>query len=62
MSARVGAAMDGALVQQMIHGVETIAGVVSDVAFGSVVMFGSGGTAVELFGDRGLPHPSVHGR
>ena len=52
MAARLGAAMDGALVQQMTQGVQTIAGVVSDAAFGSVVMFGSGGTAVELFADR----------
>lgn len=52
MALRLGSAMQGALVQAMIQGVETIAGVVADPAFGSVVMFGSGGTAVELFGDR----------
>jgi len=52
MSSRLGAAMSGAVVQRMVAGVETIAGVVSDPTFGPVVMFGSGGTAVELFGDR----------
>jgi acyl-CoA synthetase (NDP forming) len=38
----------------MVRGVELIAGVVSDPLFGPVVMFGSGGTAVELFADRVL--------
>ncbi len=52
MSTRLGDAMQGAVVQPMVRGVETIAGVVSDPFFGPVVMFGSGGTAVELFGDR----------
>lgn len=47
-------AMEGAVVQPMLHGVELIAGVISDPSFGPVVMFGSGGTAVELFGDRVL--------
>ena len=40
--------------QSMLRGVELITGVVSDPLFGPVVMFGSGGTAVELFGDRVL--------
>jgi acetyl coenzyme A synthetase (ADP forming)-like protein len=47
-------AMEGAIVQQMLRGVELIAGVITDLLFGPVVMFGSGGTAVELFGDRVL--------
>ena len=54
MAKALGDAMDGALVQQMLHGVELIAGVITDPLFGPVVMFGSGGTAVELFGDRVL--------
>jgi acetyl coenzyme A synthetase (ADP forming)-like protein len=54
MSAALGAAMEGGLVQSMLRGVELITGVVSDPLFGPVVMFGSGGTAVELFGDRVL--------
>ena len=40
--------------QPMLHGVELIAGVMADPLFGPVVMFGSGGTAVELFADRVL--------
>ena len=54
MASHLGAAMEGAIVQQMVRGVELIAGVVTDPLFGPVVMFGSGGTAVELFGDRVL--------
>ncbi len=54
MSTRLGDAMQGAVVQPMLRGVETIAGVISDPFFGPVLMFGSGGTEVELFGDRVL--------
>jgi acyl-CoA synthetase (NDP forming) len=53
MAARVGPAMQGALVQPMIGpGVEVIIGAVNDRTFGPVVMFGLGGTATELFADR----------
>ena len=54
MSDALGDVMEGAIVQSMHRGVELITGVVSDPLFGPVVMFGSGGTAVELFGDRVL--------
>jgi acyl-CoA synthetase (NDP forming) len=54
MAGHLGDAMEGAIVQPMLRGVELIAGVVTDPLFGPVVMFGSGGTAVELFGDRVL--------
>jgi acetyl coenzyme A synthetase (ADP forming)-like protein len=54
MAKHLGDAMEGAIVQPMLHGVELIAGVMSDPLFGSVVMFGSGGTGVELFDDRVL--------
>jgi len=54
MSSHIGDAMEGAIVQQMLRGVELIAGLITDPLFGPVVMFGSGGTAVELFGDRVL--------
>ena len=54
MVSTLGDAMEGAIVQPMLLGVELIAGVISDSLFGPVVMFGSGGTAVELFGDRVL--------
>jgi acetyl coenzyme A synthetase (ADP forming)-like protein len=53
MRRRIGPAMRGALVQRMASpGVEVIVGVVNDPLFGPLVMFGSGGTAVELLGDR----------
>ena len=45
--------MSGAVLQPMAEpGVETIVGIVRDDLFGSVVMFGLGGTAAELFADR----------
>jgi acyl-CoA synthetase (NDP forming) len=45
--------MTGGLVQQMAApGVETIVGVVQDRLFGPLVLFGMGGTATELLGDR----------
>ena len=45
--------MTGAVLQPMADpGVETIVGIVRDDLFGSVVMFGLGGTAAELFADR----------
>ncbi|MFI5285389.1 MAG: GNAT family N-acetyltransferase [Candidatus Dormibacteria bacterium] len=54
MARHLGDAMEGAIVQQMLRGVELIAGVITDPLFGPVVVFGSGGIAVELFGDRVL--------
>jgi acyl-CoA synthetase (NDP forming) len=45
--------MGGAFVQAMAPvEVETIVGVVHDPSFRPLVMFGTGGTAVELYGDR----------
>jgi acyl-CoA synthetase (NDP forming) len=42
-----------AVVQPMVMGgVETIAGVTNDATFGPLVLFGMGGTATELIGDR----------
>ncbi|HET9118591.1 MAG TPA: acetate--CoA ligase family protein, partial [Pseudonocardiaceae bacterium] len=59
MTARVGAAMTGAVVQAMAGtGPETIIGVVQDRSFGPLLMFGTGGVDVELFADqafRALP-------
>jgi acyl-CoA synthetase (NDP forming) len=53
MAARLGVRMTGAVVQQMAApGVETIVGVVQDPLFGPLVMFGLGGVATELLGDR----------
>jgi acyl-CoA synthetase (NDP forming) len=53
MASRLGDRMGGAIVQAMAPvGVETIVGVVHDPSFGPLVMFGTGGVVVELFGDR----------
>ncbi len=52
-ASRLGAGMGGAAVQPMAgSGVETIAGIVQNPSFGSLVMFGMGGLAAELLGDR----------
>ena len=45
--------MTGGIIQQMAApGVETIVGMVDHPLFGPLVMFGMGGTATELLGDR----------
>jgi acetyltransferase len=54
------ARLDGFSVQQMVrraHSVELIVGASTDPVFGPVMLFGSGGTAVEVVGDTvvGLP-------
>jgi acyl-CoA synthetase (NDP forming) len=55
MQAGVGETMDGAVVQPMAEvGVEIIVGIVQDPVFGPQVLFGLGGTAVELLGDHSL--------
>jgi acetyl coenzyme A synthetase (ADP forming)-like protein len=55
MSARIGPAMTGAVVQPAAApGVELIVGFVQDPQFGPVVMFGPGGTTVEVLGDHSL--------
>lgn len=45
------ATIDGVLVQPQLAGLEVIIGVTADPQFGPVIMFGLGGTAVELLGD-----------
>jgi acyl-CoA synthetase (NDP forming) len=45
------ARIDGVLVAEMVHGVETVVGVAQDDLFGPVVMFGLGGVLVEVLGD-----------
>jgi acyl-CoA synthetase (NDP forming) len=53
MRRRLGEGMGGGLVQEQVEpGVETIVGVVQDPAFGPLVMFGLGGVATEVLGDR----------
>jgi acyl-CoA synthetase (NDP forming) len=52
MKQSLGPAMSGAVVQPMVkQGVELLVGFVVDAAFGPLVVFGMGGTAVELLGD-----------
>ncbi|MHB8682530.1 MAG: bifunctional acetate--CoA ligase family protein/GNAT family N-acetyltransferase [Acidimicrobiales bacterium] len=52
MAGALGSSMTGAVVQPMAGpGVETIAGFVQNDEFGPLVLFGLGGTAVELLGD-----------
>ncbi len=52
MAAALGDAMEGAVIQPMVSGgIETIAGFVQNAEFGPQIIFGMGGTAVELLGD-----------
>lgn len=53
MAASFGGEMTGALLQPMVSGeaVETIVGGIQDTLFGPLVVFGLGGTAVEVLGD-----------
>jgi acetyltransferase len=68
MLARVAAAapkarLEGLLVQQMVNrpgAVELILGVVEDAVFGPVVLFGQGGTLVELMDDTTLELPPLN--
>ncbi len=50
-AAKPGAEIHGVHVQQMVQGVEMIVGITRDPQFGTLVMAGSGGTAVELTRD-----------
>jgi len=57
------ARLDGFVVQEMIHrpgALELIAGVVDDPLFGPVILFGQGGTAVELLDDSTLELPPLN--
>ena len=57
------ARLDGLMVQPMIErpgAHELIVGLVDDVQFGPVVMFGQGGTAVELIDDKALALPPLN--
>jgi acetate---CoA ligase (ADP-forming) len=52
MGAALGDAMEGVVIQPMVSGgIETIVGFLQDPDFGPQVVFGLGGTAVELLGD-----------
>lgn len=59
------ARVDGATVQKMVferNGLEMILGFRRDPVFGTVIMVGLGGTAVELFRDRALDFPPLNER
>ncbi|MHB2167203.1 bifunctional acetate--CoA ligase family protein/GNAT family N-acetyltransferase [Alsobacter sp. R-9] len=61
-AARPDAVIDGVTVQPMIHrprGRELIAGLADDPTFGPVVVFGRGGTAVEVINDKSLALPPL---
>jgi acetyltransferase len=61
--ARPDARIDGFLVQEMVRlpgAVELIVGIADDPVFGPAVMFGQGGTAVELMGDTTLELPPLN--
>jgi len=62
-AARPEARLDGFIVQEMIWrpgGLELIAGVVDDPLFGPVILFGQGGTAVEVLDDSTLELPPLN--
>ncbi len=54
---------EGFIVQEMIQrpgAYELIAGVSTDATFGPVILFGQGGTAVEIIGDKSLELPPLN--
>jgi acetyltransferase len=54
---------EGFIVQEMIHrpgAYELIAGVTTDITFGPVILFGHGGTAVEIMRDKSLELPPLN--
>jgi acetyltransferase len=55
--------LEGFIVQEMIHrpgAYELIAGVSTDQTFGPVILFGQGGTSVEIVGDKSLELPPLN--
>ncbi len=62
-AARPEARLEGFIVQEMIRrpgALELIAGVVDDTLFGPVILFGQGGTAVEVLNDTTLELPPLN--
>ena len=61
--AQPGARLDGYLVQQMVRrpgAIELLAGLADDPVFGPVVVFGQGGTAVEVIDDSAVGLPPLN--
>jgi acetyltransferase len=62
-SARPQARLDGFLVQRMARadsGIELLAGIADDAVFGPVILFGQGGTAVEVLDDTAVALPPLN--
>lgn len=62
-SLRPEARVDGFTVQEMVvrpNAQELLAGIATDATFGPVVLFGRGGTAAELIGDRSIGLPPLN--
>ncbi|MGF1455817.1 MAG: GNAT family N-acetyltransferase [Alphaproteobacteria bacterium] len=62
-AAEPGARIDGVTVQPMVHrpkAIELIAGVIDDPTFGPAILFGRGGTAVEVIDDKSLALPPLN--
>ena len=60
-----GARLDGFTVQKMVRrggAHELIAGIALDATFGPAIVFGQGGTGVEVIGDRALALPPLNAR
>ena len=55
------ARIDGFLLQEMVHGVETIVGARADPLYGPMLLVGSGGVLVEITGDAALRMLPVDG-
>jgi acetyltransferase len=63
LRARPKARLEGFIVQEMVHrpgAYELIAGVTTDATFGPVILFGHGGTAVEIVRDKSLELPPLN--
>lgn len=62
---QAGARIEGFTVQKMVRrggAHELIAGIALDATFGPTIVFGQGGTAVEVIGDRALALPPLNAR
>ncbi len=58
--AKPGLKLDGVMVAEMVSdGIELALGIANDPEVGPVVMFGSGGTALELYGDVAFADPGL---
>ena len=62
---RPNARIDGVTIEPMLqrpNGRELLVGLITDPAFGPVITFGAGGTAVEVMGDRAVTLPPLNRR